>query len=382
VKILINALSARQRGGQTYLMNVLAFLPRDGSVEVLLLAPASLELGYEHPYISRRAVSPALENPFVRAAWERLVLPRITRAYGADVLFCPGGVVTGAPRGCRTVTMFRNMIPFDDNARARYPFGYERVRNWLLHRAMLRSMLQADLVIFISEHAKQVIDRHAKGRCIRSVVIPHGIASQFRKPSGHAAANGAGYAGGYLLYVSYLDFYKAQLEVVRAYALLKRTHPATEKLLLVGPENSIYGDLVRMEVQRLGLNGDVVLTGPLPYADLPALYRGAKINIFASETENCPNILLEALATELPIVCSNRAPMPEFAGDAVVYFDPSSPEELAAKLAALLDDEQARAELSRRAAKRSQLYDWQHAARRTWEAITGLDRASAGVRAA
>jgi glycosyltransferase involved in cell wall biosynthesis len=367
-RVLINALSARQRGGQTYLKNVLAFLPRDGSVEVLLLAPASLELGFEHPCIRRQAAPRGLDNPFARAAWERVVLPRIARAFQANVVFFPGGLVSGAPAGCRTVTMFRNMIPFDLEQRRKYPLGYDRFRNWLLHRLMLRSMLGADLVIFISEYARRVVERHAGGKPISHVVIPHGIAEQFRNASNAGRSRHAP-AGPYLLYVSYIDRYKAQLEVVQAFALLKTRRARPEKLLLVGPENAPYGDIVRAEIRKQNLEHEVVVTGAIPYSDLPDLYRGAAVNIFASESENCPNILLEALATGRPIVCSDRDPMPEFAGDAVLYFDPAKPDDLASKLAVVLDDDRARDALAERALERSRRYDWGRAAAATWHAI-------------
>jgi glycosyltransferase involved in cell wall biosynthesis len=61
--------------------------------------------------------------------------------------------------------------------------------------------------------------------------------------------------------------------------------------------------------------------------------------------------------------------MPEFGGDAAVYFDPSSPQELAEKLEFIIDDPARMAELSGKALERSLLYDGSRAAQRTWELI-------------
>ena len=63
--------------------------------------------------------------------------------------------------------------------------------------------------------------------------------------------------------------------------------------------------------------------------------------------------------------------MPEFAGDAALYFDPSSPAELAEHLAALLGDAERMRDLSARAQARSLLYDWQTTAATTWKLIEG-----------
>jgi glycosyltransferase involved in cell wall biosynthesis len=367
-KVLINAFSARLGGGQTYLTNLLDFLGRDIPVEVFVLVPDSVRLPDDRANIHRIHVRWPVENPVARAFWERICLPRLVRQLGVDVLFCPGGLIGASiPRGCKSVTMFRNMIPFDSNQRRKYPLGYMRMRNWLLKRIMVRSMAKADRVICVSEFARQVIIGIAPELMAKTIVIPHGINSHFRsnylrRPQWLPAEN-------YILYVSILDVYKAQLEVVRAYALLKKRRRTNEKLVLAGPERQPYAQRVRDEIVRLGLEQDVFLTGPVEQDQLPALYQNALVNIFASECENCPNIMLEAMASGRPLLASNRQPMPEFGGDAPLYFEPSSPEDLANKLLSVIDDPVRMAELSDKAARRSLLYDWDRAGRATWDLI-------------
>ena len=370
-RVLINALSARQGGGQTYLINLLEHMPGGGEVEAFLLAPPSLRLPEGVNGVHRLHVRSAVENPFLRAIWERFRLPFLTRRLGADILFCPGGVVGAkAPGRCKTVTMFRNMLPFDLRQRRKYPLGYDRLRNWILRRLMLRSMRSADLVIFISDYARNVIRDVAGISPKRMVVIHHGINPHFRRRDDESLPRPSWLPPEpYLLYVSTLDVYKAQIEVVQAYAIMKERRVTREKLLLVGAENAWYGDKVRQEIRRLGLEGDVIVAGTVPYHDLPTVYHHAMINIYASETENCPNILLEALASGRPIVSSDRGPMPEFGGEAVVYFDPSMPEELAEKLIALMGDPARRERLSRRAREQARMFNWQRSAELTWSAI-------------
>lgn len=374
LRVLINALSARQGGGQTYLINLLQFQPVASNVEVFILAPPSLKLPDGIDGITRLHTNFPVENPFLRVLWERFWLPILLRKVGADVFFCPGGTVGAkAPKGCKTVTMFRNMLPFDLKQRKKYPLGYDRLRNWILSKILLRSMLSADLVIFISNYAQAVIENTAREPLKKSVVVYHGINPHFRIQPGEKLPRPSWLPPeDYLLYVSTLDVYKAQIEVVRAYAILKSKRPTSEKLLLVGFENVWYGKKVRNEIARLGLEKDVIVVGSIPYDQLPAVYQHASINIYASETENCPNIMLEALAAGRPIVASNRQPMPEFGGDAVVYFDPSSPLDLAEAVLSVIDEPVRREQLSQHAYERSQLYDWQRSAQLTWKAIEQL----------
>jgi glycosyltransferase involved in cell wall biosynthesis len=375
MRLLINALNARQGGGQTYLMNLLRYLPQDGSFDVTLLVGPSFKSPMPMPGVRFIQAARWLENPLARSVWERFRLPVLLKQNGVEVLFCPGGVViTKPPQGCRLVTMFQNMIPFDIRQRRRYPLGYMRLRVWLLARIMVRSMLNADLVIFISEYAKSVIEREMGGSLRHAVVIPHGVADEFRRDS-HSELPRPSWlpSGDYLLYVSSVDVYKAQLEVVQAFARLDPLGRGLH-LLLVGPEHEFYSDQVRREISRLRLDSQIHLLGKVPHRELPALYQHARMNIFASECENCPNILLEALASGRAVVCSNRQPMPEFGGDAVLYFDPADPVALSACLQLLLDDEARADSLARSARRRADQFSWQRSAMQTWHAIAELGR--------
>lgn len=372
-RVLIDALSARQGGGQTYLINLLRDASIYGGVEVFLLAHESLALPAGIP-ITRLPVHRCLENPFVRACWQRLVLPMYLRRLSPDILFCPGGVISrGVPESVKVVVTFQNMLPFDLPATRKYPLGYQRLRIWLLRRLMMKDFERADLVICISNYARTVLDDVLKGPLCKTVVIPHGVACEFQA-SHQAALKRPAWLQDYeyFLYVSTYDFYKAQIEVVRGFAEFRKTHKRDYRLVLTGPENRAYGQRLRMEIARLGLGESVILSGPIPYGQLPALYRHAAINIFASEVENCPNILMEMMASGRPAVVSNRLPMPEFGGEAVCYFDPAKPSELADKLRLLLENKSQMETLGRLALERSKLFDWREAARFTWEAILGV----------
>jgi glycosyltransferase involved in cell wall biosynthesis len=373
--ILIDALSARQGGGQTYLLNLLTRLPPGDPTAIYLLAPD--DVGRQVASDRVRLLKPEwpVRNGLVRAVWERLYLRRHAARLGASLVFFPGGIVgSRAPRGARRVTMFRNVIPFDIEQRQRYPLGYQRLRNWVLERVMLKSMLNADLVIFLSSYGRSLIEKSA-GRAIpRAVTIPHGVSPLFRSAAQTARPDWLP-RDPYLLYVSSFEPYKAQLEVVHAFARVVQEWREPLSLVLVGPSNTAYAQLVREEIARLQLDDRVSIPGNRPYAELPAAHQHSLIGIFASEAENCPNALLEAMAAGKPILCSSRPPMPEFGGDAVLYFDPANVDELSAQLLRLLRGPETRAQLGARAAQWSRRFDWDETARATWSALQRLQKA-------
>lgn len=370
MKIVINALSARLGGGQTYLRNLLAYLPEASDLELIVYAPKSLELPTE-PRIRRAVPHWPTDNPIMRTLWERWWLPTLLRRARADILFCPGGVVaTRAPSRCRVVTMFRNMIPFDARVRRSLPYGVQRLRNWLLHRVMLRSMAQADLTIFVSKHARALIE--SLTRIGRAVTIPHGISEAFCTTGDALVRPADAPDRPYLLYVSRFDVYKHHHQLIEAYALLPADLRAAHPLLLIGETDLPEAQRARALVDRLGLRAQVLILGSIPYEDLPAYYRHAAVIVFASSCENCPNILLEALGAGRPIACSNIPPMPEFGGDAIEYFSPFDPQDIKRALIRLLSDPSRAASLAAAAAARSRRYDWAVTGRETWTCILEL----------
>jgi glycosyltransferase involved in cell wall biosynthesis len=379
MKVLVNALSAVIGGGQTYLLNLLRHLPDDPSLRVAVLAPDALGWGGVPGWVDRIPGPPRARSPLYRAAWERLQLARLARRSGARVLFSPGGLLPAdLPRRLSTVVTFQNMLPFDPVQRRRYPLGYRRVRHEMLRRGLSSSMRRASLVLFISQFARDAVFEALGPLPGAWAVVPHGLDDRFRTAgaAGESLERPAWIpAGPYYLYVSWLDYYKAQLEVIEGFAIFCRRGGAG-RLLLVGPEYRAYGDLVRARVASLGLGDRILVPGPTQHEELPALYRHAAVNLFGSLTENCPNILFEMLAAGRPCLVSDRPPMPEFAGAAVDYFDPSSPEAFASGLARLLADPARQAELSSRGPPAVAARTWQTAAGDTWRAIRALGKGS------
>ena len=62
--------------------------------------------------------------------------------------------------------------------------------------------------------------------------------------------------------------------------------------------------------------------GSVSHNELHKRYANSDLCIFASSSENMPNILVEGMASGLPIACSKLGPMPEILKEGGVYFDP------------------------------------------------------------
>jgi glycosyltransferase involved in cell wall biosynthesis len=362
-------------GGQTYVKKLLEHIPDDFSGCIYVIAPENLQLSPEYPSVKRLPVQTRLiKSVFCRTIWEFIFLPQLIRKFDVSVLFCPGGLLNiRRLDDCKTVVTFQNMLPFDSSQLKKYGIGYSWLRNKLLKNKLLNSMKKADLVIFISQFANQFIESEIERPLKNSVVIPHGIDRIFHSNQNDLMKLPATFIPKkYLLYVSSLDVYKSQCEVVQAYSLLRERHENLPVLFLIGHQFPKYTKQVCDIIGKCNLNSHVTLINHMDYSRLPAVYKNSLITIFMSQTENCPFILLEAMASGRPLVVSNKQPMPEFSKESVLYADPRNPTEIADKIELFLENENLRTEYAKKAEKLAHEYDWNYSTKKTWQSIISL----------
>ena len=96
----------------------------------------------------------------------------------------------------------------------------------------------------------------------------------------------------------------------------------------------------RSDINALGAN--VCLPGRVSDQEMPMLYAGAVASVYPSLYEGFGLPLIEAMACEVPIVCSNVSCIPEIARDAGLYFEPSQPDQIAEALDAVTKNESLR----------------------------------------
>ena len=83
--------------------------------------------------------------------------------------------------------------------------------------------------------------------------------------------------------------------------------------------------------------GALVLPGVVPDADLPALYRLADAFVFPSVQEGWGLVVLEAIASGLPVVTSNQPPFTEFLSDETALLVEPEVSQIATALQQVLD---------------------------------------------
>ena len=237
-----------------------------------------------------------------------------------------------------------------------------RWRLELLQISQCRSFRQSQGTIFLSEISRQQVENIC-GETSGSGVIPHGVHPRFRSPRPKKTSKAKKLK---LTYVSTIDAYKHQWNVVKAlHQLLDKGHEL--ELELIGPGyGPAISKLQRAIEERPKYRNRIKLYDKISYEELPQYCRDADIFIFASSCETFGMIVLEAMASGVPIACSSMSSMKEILGDTGLYFDPLELASIAAALEQYISDPVLRDEMARRSWERSGQYSWERCAEETF----------------
>ncbi len=127
---------------------------------------------------------------------------------------------------------------------------------------------------------------------------------------------GVGDAGPVFLSVGGVEPRKNSRRILAAYRQLQKRHPAAQLLIAGGAsllDHHAYQAAFAADLAAAALpEHAVVLSGPLPDSEMPALYRTADALVFPSLAEGFGLAVLEAMASGLPVVTSRIAPFTEY----------------------------------------------------------------------
>lgn len=366
----VDASNIRGGGGLTHLANLLAHAqPEAHGISRFRVwsARSILDQLPERSWLEKCG-DPLLEGGVFRRLWfQRFRLPALAREH-CDLLFVPGG---NASRGFSpVVTMSRNMLPFEPEELRRYGLSPMGLRLLLLRFGQASTFRHADGIVFLTRYAHDVVRRAV---AIRGAVeiIPHGVEERFRRePRPARPLESCSFADPLrIVYVSPVDEYKHQWNVAEAVARL-RDDGLPLDLELAGKSYPAALRRLHATLERVDPRGGFVhYRGPVPFREVHDLYRRAELFVFASSCENMPNVLLEAMASGLPIACARRGPMPAMLGDAGVYFDPDDAASIAEAVRSLATDAGLRERCARDAFARSAEYSWERCAARTLDFV-------------
>lgn len=167
----------------------------------------------------------------------------------------------------------------------------------------------------------------------------------------------------YILYVGSRAGYKNFKLLVDAIGPILKDNPSLVLLAAGG------GELTAEEINYIAERGlsQQITQKSFEENELGHFYKNATFFVFPSQYEGFGIPVLESMACGCPIILSDSGSFPEVAGDAGIYFDSMSENDLRKKIAMLLDDEHLRTKFSARGLEQVRKFDWKVAAEQCLE---------------
>lgn len=227
-------------------------------------------------------------------------------------------------------------------------------------RYSLRALTRAAFVVADSETSRADLLALVDYPPERVKVIYPGVDASFQ-PGGdrQCLRRRYGLGGVAVLHVGHTQPYMNVEAVLRVCARLASCHRLDCRLVKVG------GTLTPAQwklASRLGIDRRILQMGRVPLATLRDLYRAADVLLYPARYAGFGLPPLEAMASGLPVVCSNRGALPEVVGPAALMADPEDDEAIAEATLRLITDAPLRDTQVARGLARAQAFRWDRTA--------------------
>ncbi|MBA3561073.1 MAG: glycosyltransferase family 4 protein [Gemmatimonadaceae bacterium] len=375
MKILINALTAREGGGITYVREMLPALARFGEAHefhVLLSPEYQTGLLETLPEGIRPLIADVAAGQLLHRWWfEQVEIPRIIRRQSFDLLFTVNEIGT-VRSPCPHVMLARNLhihspVP-NQSTRQRLFLLWRRLSRGPTARAALRA---ADRVVFVSDAFRREVNASLALDPAKTHVVHHGVSLSFSESqNAEKDASSAGFqalpARQYLLAVSSIDVHKNFETLLLAYADAARAGADSfPDLVIAGTiaDRPLY-DRLQNRAKSLGISESVNFVGRVPHVELAALYHAALALVFPSRLESFGQPLLEAMASGAPIIASALPACREVCVDAALYFEPNDSTTLTTHITAIVTSRSLRARMRALGLERARAFSWEKTATR------------------
>lgn len=231
------------------------------------------------------------------------------------------------------------------------------LKNW-----QTQCINKSDKLITISENSKKDLVNFFNIPEEKISIIYHGISDVFSKSS---ERNILPYP--YILFVGRRNGYKNFSIVEKVFSMITDKYPDI-RLVCTGLP---FSDNEKKHFANLKINSKVIHFSATE-RDLVNLYSNALFFVFPSFYEGFGFPLLEAMACECPVLCSNASCFPEIASNAASYFDPNSVEELCEKMIEIIENERLRTNLIKNGLKRKKDFSWEESRIKHFELYKSL----------
>ena len=329
VILSVEALAPQLSGIGRYTWELASRLPAHADVE-------SIKFYRNGEWVQDAATLLVTDKPQQRRGWSRLLpqwtqKPRVRRSeiFHGPNYFLPAFVEHG-------VATIHDLSVF------RYPETHPAKRLAYFEKEFAQSLKRAAHLITDTETVRQEVIEFCQWPADKITAVPLGVSPAFapRTPESIAAVLAVHglLPGAYSLCVSTIEPRKKIDRLLAAYANLPESIRSRYPLVLIGGQGWL-SDALHDEIDKARQQGWLHYLGFVSEPEMAAIYAGARAFVFPSIYEGFGLPVIEAMASGVPVVTSNRSCLPEVSQGAALRVDPDDVDALRAALQRSLEDD-------------------------------------------
>lgn len=284
-----------------------------------------------------------------------------------DVFFTPTHY---APR----FSPLPNVISIMDLAFLYFPELFKKTDLYKLKNWTSYSAKHAKKIITISKSSKFDIIKEYKIPEEKVIVIYPGIKpSAYPKPhvyNMNTIKAKFGTSNNFILFVGTLQPRKNISRLIESFSKVLRDEKAPRdlQLVIVGKKGWLYEEILR-KPKELNIEEKVKFPDFVSDDELIALYQQAICFILPSLYEGFGLPVLEAMKHGCPVITSNVSSLPEAGGEAAVYVDPLSTDDISEKIIKVVNHPEIRKELKEKSKAQLAKFSWEKTAKETLKVL-------------
>lgn len=286
-----------------------------------------------------------------------------------DIILFTNFVRSKPVSGAKTVTIIYDMSFAD--------FGQfsNKKNNELLIKQVPKTVAKSEKIITISENAKKEIIQHYKVDAKKIEIISPAVDTETFKPQSKpdVAKIKKKYkiTKDYILYTGTLEPRKNIVGILDGYANLSDELKSKYALVLAGGKGWNDEGIEKRLNQLKDLN--IIRTGYVDDADLPALFTGASLFVYPSFYEGFGMPPLEAMCCGVPVITANNSSLPEVVGNAAILIDAKDTNALTYSIEKVLLDKKLQQTMIQKGFKRAKVYSWKKSAQKLHKIIEEMN---------
>lgn len=302
-------------------------------------------------------LQPPARHPVLWYIWFEWSVRRALKTYRADVFVSTDGFLSLGAR-------LPQLLVIHDLAFEHFPEHLPFKFRYYLRKFTPRFAQKAKRIVTVSEYTRRdLMKTYGTAESKMAVVyngantLYHPLTFEEKQEIKDRYAQGAEY----FVFAGALHPRKNVVGLLKAFALFKKKQRTNMKLLIIG-RYAWYSDDIKQAIEQHPFREDVIRYDYMQVSELSSIIGAAYGLVFVSLFEGFGIPILEAMRCGVSGVLSESSSMPEVGGDAFLYADPNSVDDIARQMGVFYKDEHLRSELMRKALEQSARFSWDRSA--------------------